>query len=197
MLESWNMKKLLAIVVLGLMWITSGNADHYLGHKPGTGLDSMKPHLDSIQRNKNRQRSIHNQNEINRLKQEVRKDKKRYKKDIKKLEKEIETSTFGPDIIVNYLENHACSKINRKSVKFLECMMYPKIFSDAPIVDLFKINLMEGNISRQDYIEVVYNFTDASKEVFCNDKELNDNQKLKCKTNMKKLTAQLLSIAVD
>ena len=193
------MKKLLAIVVLGLLWSTSGNADHYYGHKPGTGfLDSMKPHLDSIQRNKNRQRSIHNQNEINRLKQEVRKDKKRYKKDIKKLEKEIETSTFGPDIIVNYLANHACSKNSTEKVdKFLECMMYPKIFSDAPIVDLFNINWMEGNISRQDYIEVVYIFTDASKEIFCNDKELNDNQKLKCKTNMKKLTAQLLSIASD
>jgi hypothetical protein len=50
------MKKLLAIVVLGLLWGTSGNADHYLGHKPGTGFDKLSDSIKDLQRRRNSNR---------------------------------------------------------------------------------------------------------------------------------------------
>jgi len=55
------MKKLLAIIVLGLLWSTSGNADHYQGHDPNkkSRMDRAFESLGKMQRNK-RLRGIEN-----------------------------------------------------------------------------------------------------------------------------------------
>ena len=56
---------------------------------------------------------------------------------------------------------------------------------------------MEGSTTRQGYIEIVYMFTDTMKGHCDEIHQMTYNEKITCKTNMKKLTAQLLSIAND
>ena len=63
MLESWSMKKLLAIAVLGLLWSESINADHKKGHNR-TSLDVI---IDSLER----QQKSNDRKRIRRLEQEM------------------------------------------------------------------------------------------------------------------------------
>ena len=58
-----------------MFWSTSGNADHYLGHKPGTGFDKLFDSIKDLERSKNRNRSIDNEDRIYELERKLAKQK--------------------------------------------------------------------------------------------------------------------------
>ena len=126
-----------------------------------------------------------------------REAKRKAKRDEIENLKKKNRGTFTYEAIEKYMRNHSCWKVQHDAEKFYKCFLYPKIIGDAPIVRLFETKWMEGSTTRQGYIEIVYMFTDTMKGHCDEIHQMTYNEKITCKTNMKKLTAQLLSIAND
>ena len=167
------MKKLLAIVVLGLLWSGNVYSKHLSDHPFG----------------------LNNKNKGSTLTITVPPSKNTKK--IEKLEREIKALKKGSlnnEVFENFMRNHSCwDKFNKNAEKYYECFFYPRTFNNTPADNFFKAKWLEGGSSRNEFIKVANNIIKSYKKS-CNDITLINKKKILCKTNFEKLNVKILSI---